>query len=45
VEDKLTGIVRSGEMYTVIENEKLADFLKEVVIDRKTFNYSKLRLD
>ncbi len=45
VEDKLINAVNAGEIKGIIENEKLSQFLKEVVIDRKTFDYSKLRLE
>jgi DNA repair photolyase len=45
VEDKLFRVIDSGEISEIIENEKLSLFLKDVAIERKTFNYSKLKLE
>ncbi len=45
VEDKLLNAIISGEISSVIDNEKLSMFLKEVAIERRTFDYTKLKLN
>ena len=45
LEDKLVCLIDEDEFVNVIGNEKLSKFLKKVVIDRKTFDYSKLKLN
>lgn len=45
VEDRLKAVADSGEMTKIIQNERLAVFLKQVVIDRKIFDYTGLKLE
>lgn len=45
LEEKLINVINSGEISKITGNEKLSMFLKEVVLDRKTFDYSKLKLE
>ncbi len=41
---KLLFTIYSGELATIIKNEKLTRFIKQVVIKRKTFDYLDLEV-
>jgi len=44
LEDKLIALFENEEFQNILKNEKLYEFLKEVVINRKIFDYRKLKL-
>ena len=44
LEHKLITLFENGEFENIIQNAKLYEFLKKVVIHRQTFDYRKLRL-
>ena len=44
LDDELRGHVRSGRMAQMLDNERLAAFLAEVVLDRRTLDYATLEL-
>lgn len=45
LEGELMETAQKGGLETLLKNEKLSRFLKEVIIDRKTFNYVTLGLE
>ena len=44
LESKLIEMINSEEFLQIIKNGKLFEFLKKIVIDRKTFDYGTLRI-
>ena len=44
LEAKLIEIIKSEEFLQIIKNRKLFEFLKKIVIDRKTFDYGNLKI-
>jgi len=45
LEDKLIEMINSEEFLQIIKNRKLFEFLKKIVIDRKTFDYEILKIE
>lgn len=43
LEEKLISLIRFNQFEEIIGNEKLTEFIKEIVIDRKTFDYMELK--
>jgi hypothetical protein len=43
--NKMRQMFESGKMAEIIDNQKLYDFLADIVIERKIFNYQKLQFD
>jgi hypothetical protein len=43
LEEKLISLIRFNQFEEIIGNEKLTEFIKEIVIDRKTFDYVELK--
>ena len=44
LEEKLKQLFETGKFRSVLENQKLYEFLRQIVIDRKTFDYETLKL-
>jgi len=44
LEEKLISLMHFGEMEDIIKNEKLHNFIREIVLERRTFDYMKLNL-
>ena len=45
LEDKLIEMINSEEFLHIIKNRKLFEFLKKIVVDRKTFDYGTLKIE
>ncbi|WP_018248766.1 SPL family radical SAM protein [Orenia marismortui] len=44
LEQKLLFLIYSGELIKLIKNKKMSKFIEEVVLERRTFDYIKLKL-
>jgi hypothetical protein len=44
IEEKLRALTLTNGLENVIANEKLARFLRQIIIERKTFDYLTLKL-
>ena len=42
--EELRSHLRSGQLAAIMDNKKLSNFLKEIVIQRRTFDYVSLRV-
>ncbi len=45
LEEKLLNLIQQNLLIGIIDNEKLTNFIKEIAIDRKTFNYNSLNME
>lgn len=45
LEQKLLFLIHGGEFANIIKNDKLINFIKGVILERRTFDYLKLKLD
>ncbi|MEA2105057.1 MAG: radical SAM protein [Candidatus Cloacimonadota bacterium] len=44
LEEKLKYLLKFGKLYDIIRNKKLINFISEIILERKTFDYKTLKL-